>query len=120
MWIVILIFPASVLLAILNGIFCAIRYGRSSFEFRLCLLFLGYLFLSYVAGFIAVSFYPYWIDNEAEEIIPQSERWAWAVPYAGVFEVVFCPLFVLGYSILRSRAARQRAFQAIQKSDALV
>ena len=106
MFLLTLIFPASVLLAIGGGFFCGIRYGRGSFEFRLCLLSLAYLLLSYVSGFVAVCFHPYWIDNQVEEFIPLSERWSWAFMDAAVFEVLLCPLLIIGYSILRSRHTR--------------
>ena len=106
MFLLALIFPASVLLAVGAGFFCLVRYGRGSFEFRLCLLSLAYLFVSYAAGFIAVSFHPYWIDNEVEEFIPLSERWSWAFLDATFYEGVLCPLLLIGYSILRSRHTR--------------
>ena len=100
------IFPASVLLAIGSGFFCGFRYGRNSFEFRLCFLSLTYLLLCYISGFVAVCFDPYWIDNEVEEFITLSERWSWAILHATVFEVILCPLLIVGYSILRSRHTR--------------
>jgi hypothetical protein len=106
MFLLALIFPASVLFAVGSGFFCGLRYGRRSFEFRLCLLALAYLFFSYVSGFVAVCFHPYWIDNEVGEFIPWSERWSWAFLGATAFEVVLCPLLLLGYSILRSRHNR--------------
>ena len=80
-----LIFPASALLAIASAIFCGIRYGRSSFEFQLCLLSLACLLLSYLAGFVSLSLHPYWIDNNAEELMSLSERWFWAVLDASFF-----------------------------------
>ena len=106
MFLLTLIFPASVLFTVGCGFFCGIRYGRVSFEFRLCLLSLAYLLLSYVSGFVAVCYHPYWIDNEVEEFLPLSERWSWATLDATVFEVVLCPLLFVGYSILRSRHTR--------------
>jgi hypothetical protein len=101
-----LIFPASVLPAVGVGFFCFMRYGRASFAFRLCLFFLGYLLLSYVAGFISFSLHPYWIDNEVEEFVPWAGRWSWAVFDAAFFEIVLCPLLLLGFFLLRSRHLR--------------
>ncbi len=101
-----LIFPASVLLAIGGGFFCGFRYGLDSFEFRLCLLSLTYFLLCYISGFVAVCFDPYWINNEVEEFITLPERWSWAVFNAAIFEVVLCPLLLVGYSILRLRHTR--------------
>lgn len=96
-----LIFLASVILAFSSTAFGVLRYGRSSYEFQLCLLVLVYLLLCYFAGFIGICFNPYWIDNEMKEFIPLSERWSWAFPGATVFEIIMCPLLILGCSFLR-------------------
>lgn len=101
-----LIFLASVILAFSSSALCILRYGRGSFTFQHCLLLLAYLLLCYVAGFIGVCFNPYWIDNEMKEFIPLSERWSWAFPGATLFEIIFCPLLILGCSFLRYSRVR--------------
>lgn len=100
------LFPVSVLSSIICVIFCAARHGRHPLAVEVCIFSLAFLLLTYAASLILVCANPYWVDGEVAEFIPWQDRWYWAALYASFLELILCPLWLMGYFLLRARHIR--------------
>lgn len=91
MYLLALIFPLSVLVAIAVTAVCWFQSGyRAPATQRSWVLLLG-LGLSYLGGWVWVSIDPYFIDNGVVQFIEWRFRWGWAMLFASVLQWVFAP-----------------------------
>jgi hypothetical protein len=92
MYLLLFVFPVSVLLAIAATVLCWHQRGYHALPTQRCWAALIGLGLSYVVALALVCAESYFTDNGVEEFIAWPQRWAWAALFASVLQWVLVPI----------------------------